>query len=126
MADSNTRPPETVRLEIVGHDTVEVAAGTRLVNAIRDAGVDIGHRCGGIAKCTTCRVRFRSGEPEIMTRAERDKLDEKGLLGEARLSCQIAIAGDMTVEVLMRGSEQGWPDTGPEPAAEIEPEPVWS
>jgi ferredoxin len=41
--------------------TTDVEQGTRLVLAIEDAGVNIGHRCGGIAKCTTCRVNFTSG-----------------------------------------------------------------
>jgi ferredoxin len=121
MADTPTH-----RLEIQGRDPVDVADGTRLVLAIRDAGVDIGHRCGGIAKCTTCRVRFSAGEPEAMTEAERAKLEEKDLLGDARLSCQILVDRDMAVEVLMRGSEHDWADTGPEPAPVIEPEPTWS
>ena len=56
-------------LTIEGHGPVTVTAGTRLVNAIEDAGVDILHRCGGHAKCTTCRVDFLDGEPDQMTQA---------------------------------------------------------
>lgn len=111
-------------VEIVGHGKIDVAEGTRLVNAIREAGVDIGHRCGGNAACTTCRVDFEDGEPERMTKAERSKLEEKDLLGEVRLSCQVPVDRDMRIKPLMLGSEQGWPDTGPEPEAHITPEPV--
>lgn len=112
-------------VEIIGHTNVEVPEGTRLVNAIRKAGVDIGHRCGGNAACTTCRVEFESGEPERMTKAEKGKLREKELYGQVRLSCQIPVDRDMRVKPLMLGSEQGWPDTGPEPATEITPTPEW-
>ena len=45
----------------IGATVVEVPAGTRLVNVIEDAGVMIGHRCGGKSRCTTCRVQFVSG-----------------------------------------------------------------
>ena len=37
--------------------TFETPAGTKLVLAIEDAGIDILHRCGGNARCTTCRVQ---------------------------------------------------------------------
>ena len=98
---------------------------TRLVNAIRSLGVNIGHRCGGKARCTTCRIDFIEGEPEAMTEAEHDKLKEKELLGKARLSCQILCSGDMEVKAMMTKESEGWPDTGPDPADVIEPEPVW-
>ena len=111
-------------LTIDGHGTHTVDAGKRLVLAIRDAGVEIGHRCGGLAKCTTCRVMFKEGEPSKITQAEKDKLEEKGL-DDVRLACQISVDDAMWVIPLMTLGDQPWSDTGPEPAAEIEPEPVW-
>ena len=56
-------------INIDGIDACEVAEGQRLVLAIEGCSVDIGHRCGGHARCTTCRVRFIDGEPQTMTRA---------------------------------------------------------
>jgi ferredoxin len=109
----------------VGDKTVEVAPSTRLVLAIKGAGVRIGHRCGGKARCTTCRVRFVAGEPETMTEAEYLKLEEKGLLGEYRLSCQVLCEHDMTVEPQMTLESEGWSDTGPQPAETVEPEARW-
>lgn len=113
------------RLEVEGYGTSEVADGTRLVRAIEDHGVDILHRCGGYARCTTCRVAFARGEPERMTQAEHDKLAEKELLGQARLSCQILCDHDMQVRPLMTLRESGLPDPGPQPEAEITPPPEW-
>jgi ferredoxin len=112
-------------LTIEGKGTFEVAAGTRLVNAITGAGVDIGHRCGGFARCTTCRVEFTAGEPARMTRAEQEKRAQVGLPQGVRLSCQILAAGEMTVRPLLLASEQGWPDPGPPPEATITPPPEW-
>ncbi len=112
-------------LTIQGAGSFEVPEGRRLVRAIEECGIDIGHRCGGKARCTTCRVRFSAGEPEAMTQAEYDKLKERELLGQVRLSCQILTAGDMTVEPLQRVATMGWPDPGSAPADAIDPEPVW-
>lgn len=117
------------RLEIEGVEgieSVEVRDGRRLVLAIeQDAGVDILHRCGGNAKCTTCRVEYIEGEPDSMTRAEREALEKRGELGNFRLSCQALCDHDMKVRPLMRLSESEASSPGPEPAAEITPDPEW-
>lgn len=113
------------KLTIDGEGTYEVEEGRRLVNAIEECGVDIGHRCGGFARCTTCRVEFVEGEPARITEAGRDKLNEAGLAGQVRLACQCLVMGDMELKVLMRVSNQEWTDPGPPPADEITPEPTW-
>ncbi len=105
--------------------TVAVPEGKRLVLAIEEAGVHIGHRCGGYAKCTTCRVEVVSGEPDTMTRAEYAKLRERGLLGQYRLSCQIVCDQDMHVRPVMTLENQDWTDTGPPPEPVVTPEAVW-
>lgn len=110
-------------IEDVG--TFEVEEGTRLVRAIEDCGVNLGHRCGGEAKCTTCRVEFEDGEPQVMTEAEYEKLNDIGQYGEMRLSCQIVVDRDMTVKPLMTVQDQGWDDAGPEPAITVEPASEW-
>ncbi len=104
----------------------EAENGKRLILALEDAGVDILHRCGGYAKCTTCRVKFIEGEPDKMTVAERDRLaKDEGLLGEVRLSCQISCQHDMTVEPLMSKVNQNLDDAGSRPEDAITPEPEW-
>jgi len=114
------------RLSVEGFDTVDVEAGKRLVLAIeQDAGVDILHACGGNARCTTCRVEFIDGEPTRMTRAEKSKLEERGLTG-VRLSCQIVCDHDMTVRAISRLEGSGRPDAGKTPEATIQPPPEWT
>lgn len=106
--------------------TVDVPAGKRLVLAIEeDAGIHIGHRCGGYARCTTCRVEFEVGEPKVMTRAEYAKLTERDLLEQVRLSCQIECDRDMKLRPLMTLESEGWQDTGPTPEETVTPEAVW-
>ena len=114
------------KLEVDGAGTFDVEEGKRLVLAIEeDAGVDILHRCGAYAKCTTCRVEFIEGEPEEMTQAEMVVLNMRQLLGEARLSCQIYCDDDMAVRPLMTVSGTKANDPGAKPQEEITPEPVW-
>ena len=113
------------RLTVEGFTPVDVEAGKRLVLAIeQDAGVDILHACGGNARCTTCRVEFVSGEPTKMTKAEKTKLEERGLTG-VRLSCQIQCEHDMTVRAISRLAGSGRPDPGNTPEATIQPPPEW-
>ncbi len=110
-------------LVTVDEKTMDVAAGTRLTIAIERAGVEIGHRCGGKARCTTCRVVVHEGEPSDMTRAEFVRLREAGLLGSHRLSCQLVVEGDMRLSSVMTKQNQEWLDTGPQLDPDVKPEP---
>ncbi len=115
------------KLEIEDAGTFEVEEGKRLVLAIEeDAGVDILHRCGAYAKCTTCRVEFLEGEPGRMTEAERVVLESRNLLGEVRLSCQSVCDHDMKVRVLMTVTSTGLDSPGNKPEPEITPPPEWT
>ena len=108
---------------IVNGTTVVVETGTRLVNAIEDSGVRIGHRCGGKARCTTCRVRFLNGEPSTVTTAEHAKLVEREQWGAYRLACQILVTHDMELHAeVTLDTMPDWSDTGPRCADHVEPE----
>lgn len=104
----------THNVTIEGKGTFEVEEGTKLVLAIERNGVDVSHRCGGQARCTTCRVQFLSEEPPMGSK-EMMCLEEDGVLGEFRLSCQIRVDREMRVRPLMLASEQGW-----DPGIEVE------
>lgn len=113
------------KLTVEGFETVEVEEGKRLVLALeQDAHVDQLHACGGNARCTTCRVEFVDGEPDVMTVAEKDKLIQKAV-PHIRLSCQIRCDRDMTVRAISRLEGSGRPDPGPLPETGITPEPQW-
>ncbi len=113
-------------LEVEGVGDFEVPEGKRLILAIEeDAEVDILHRCGAYAKCTTCRVEYLEGEPEKMTKAELEVLRNRGLLGQVRLSCQALCDHDMKVRVLMTVTSTGLDGPGNKPESEITPPPEW-
>ena len=96
----------------------EAPAGKKLVLAIEDAGVDILHRCGGNARCTTCRVELLEGDPGPMGDLEQNRLAmEAELAPNIRLSCQIHVESDLKVRVVNQASVLGM-DAGPRPLDE--------
>ncbi len=105
----------TVKMEGIGETICD--DGRRLVLCIEDAGVDILHRCGGNARCTTCRVEILDGEPSPMTDAERERLERvDDLAPNTRLSCQVQLRGDLSVRVLRRLQDNPeMTDPGPRP-----------
>ena len=113
------------KLTVEGFGTFDVPDGKRMVLALEDeAHIDQLHACGGNARCTTCRVQFVSGEPPMMTEAEKAVLATKGVTG-VRLSCQIVCDHDMTVRAISRLAGSGRPDAGNRPADSITPPPMW-
>jgi ferredoxin len=109
------------RIEVQGLTTFDATPGRRLVLELEDNGVDILHRCGGLAKCTTCRIVVHAGDAGEMTERERTRLArEDALAPNTRLSCQIRCENDLTIEVLRRFSESGLSDPGPRPHEDID------
>ncbi len=93
----------------------EAESGKKLVLCIEDAGIDILHRCGGNARCTTCRVEVVSGDPGEIREAERAVLATKADMGDhCRLSCQIRLSDNLHVKVINQASAMGI-DPGPRP-----------
>ncbi len=86
----------------------EVEAGRKLVLCLEDNGVDILHRCGGNAKCTTCRVEIIAGDPGEIGEPERIILATKTDLNDhTRLSCQMRVIDDLHVKVVRQASVEG-------------------
>lgn len=96
---------------------VEATEGRRLVLAIEDAGIDILHRCGGNARCTTCRVEIVDGDAGPLTAAEEERLSRVDERQEnLRLSCQVQVRDELTVRVLRRLQDNpDMSDPGPRP-----------
>jgi 2Fe-2S ferredoxin len=81
--------------------SVEVPPGTSVFNAAARAEVAIPSQCGGKCACALCRVRIVEGERYVSPM----KWEEEGHMGNAywitreRLSCQLAVFGDVVVEI---------------------------
>ncbi len=107
--------PKIEALTATDERTLDAEEGRKLVLALEDGGVDILHRCGGNAKCTTCRVEVLGGDPGEMQEAERNRLAlETGLAENVRLSCQVHVQDDLHVRVINQSSVRGL-DPGPRP-----------
>lgn len=112
------------QLRVEGVGEFQVPHGKRLVLALEeDAAIDQLHACGGHARCTTCRVEFLDGEPQKMTRAEKETLAARGLSG-VRLSCQVLCEADMSVRAISRLAGSGRADVGHPVSEQLTPEPV--
>ena len=108
------------RVEAEGIKTFEAREGRRLVLELEDNGIDILHRCGGLSRCTTCRVEVLDGDAGEMTEREATRLArEKELAPNTRLSCQIICQNDLKVRVLRRFGGSGLKDPGPRPHEDI-------
>ena len=101
------------KLTIEGAGTFDVKEGTKLVLAIEDNGVNILHRCGGKARCTTCRVEIIAGD-FCEASAEKNAMTEKRE-DHLRLSCQMRVHKDIVVRPVLTVENSGL-DAGPRPA----------
>ena len=107
--------PKIEAITATGEQSIEAPEGKKLVLVIEDAGIDILHRCGGNARCTTCRVEVLAGDPGEMGELERNRLAmEAELADNVRLSCQIRVHNDLKVQVINQASVRGM-DAGPRP-----------
>ena len=109
------------RIDAVGIKTFDATPGRRLVLEIEDNGIDILHRCGGFARCTTCRVEIVDGDPGEMNERERRRLArEEALDPNIRLACQILCENDLSLRVINRLSETDLSDAGPRVLEDID------
>jgi ferredoxin len=119
---------DTHKLTVDGVGDFDVPAGKRVVLALEDeAGLDQLHACGGVGKCTTCRVTIVEGQASPMTGQEQETLRARELLDETglRLSCQMTMDADLTVKAESRLAGSNRQDAGPRPADTIQPPPVF-
>jgi ferredoxin len=104
------------KITVPNYGTYEVEEGKKLVLALEDNGVDILHRCGGKARCTTCQVEVIEGDFGELTEIEQEAFAKKGVTDTVRLSCQIRVNEDCSVKPIKTLKHSGLEDAGPRPA----------
>lgn len=83
--------------------TVDGTTGKTLLETLRDANVPIAHACGGLARCSTCRVQVVDGLEHCAERndAELAIAQKLGLGAQTRLACQTQVSGPVSVRRLV-------------------------
>jgi ferredoxin, 2Fe-2S len=96
--------------------TVEVPAGTSILEAAEECGAHVGSACGGNLACSTCHVWVLEGFDSLgdIKEAEDDIMDKAfDVREESRLGCQARCSdADVIVEVTPE-SLQAWLDEHP-------------
>jgi len=98
----------TARVTFHGDDrSIEVAAGTTLLEAGLAAGLRVTHACGAKGKCSTCRVVLLEGLDAVEPRGELERAvaTRRSFPPDVRLSCQTQVTGDAVVRFLVRDDE---------------------
>jgi uncharacterized 2Fe-2S/4Fe-4S cluster protein (DUF4445 family) len=82
---------------------LEASTGTKILQAAKDAGINLNSVCGGEGLCGKCRIIVRSGKEHLSLPSESEKhtFSEEDLCAGLRLACQTTIRekGIVTVDV---------------------------
>ena len=99
LADNN----DAIIIRVIDHDGVEhqlpALAGWRVMEVIRDWGLDIKAECGGACACATCHVHVVDRQDPALpepSAEEADQLDTAFFVQDnSRLSCQLLVTPDL-------------------------------
>ena len=87
-----------VKILVNDQKEISVPAGGKLMGALADAGIFVSSACGGGGTCAQCLVKVQEGGGELLE-TEKGHVNKKMEREGCRLSCQVAVKGDMKVEV---------------------------
>ncbi|MGI5868183.1 MAG: NADH:ubiquinone reductase (Na(+)-transporting) subunit F [Kiritimatiellia bacterium] len=90
---------KTATLSMRGGDDLVVPVGDTLFQTLREAHIFIPTVCGGKGFCGECKLKVLDGASAPPTDKERRKLSAEEIDVGWRLSCQIPVQGDMTIEL---------------------------
>ena len=104
-------------LKVLQPMTVEVKAGTSILDAAEDCGARVGHACGGNLACSTCHVYVEQGLDSLgeISDKENDIMDKAfDVRPESRLGCQCKVADEDIVVEITQESHRAWLDENPD------------
>ena len=93
-----------VQISVNGQNTLTVAAGGKLLNVLAANDIFVSSACGGGGTCAQCEVRVLDGGGDILP-TELNHISKRQAREGWRLSCQVAVKQDMTVEVPVEALE---------------------
>jgi 2Fe-2S ferredoxin len=96
--------------------SVEVPAGTSILEAAKKVHAQVGYACGGVCACSTCHVYVKKGAASLSPQKEREEdiLDKAfDVRATSRLGCQAKL-GQQDIEVeISRESRRAYFDEHP-------------
>ncbi len=84
---------------------LDVPKGTRLIDAIRSAGLPIARACGDDLVCAKCGVRVLEGRVSLESPVERDTKRRNRVPPELRLACALRVNNDLIISADYWGSD---------------------
>ncbi len=87
--------------------TVQVVRDSVILEAARQAGIDIEATCGSRGRCRSCRVKILKGDMPPPSVQDTVQLGHDEVLEGFRLSCQTRMLGDTTVMPMPPKAETG-------------------
>ena len=79
--------------------SIVVPYGTYLIDAAREAGLEVPQQCGRMAICSWCSMEVLEGESNLseLSDGERRLIDWEKLAETERASCQTEVLGNVRV-----------------------------
>ena len=92
------------RIDYGGGLTIDAPEGMTVLEASLQHGLDHRAACGGVARCTTCRIEIIEGAESCppMSEIEREVLEAAGFGSKIRLGCSLHPTGDIKIRLLVR------------------------
>lgn len=75
-----------------------IPVGGKLLGALADKELFLPSACGGGGTCGECRVVIKEGGGDVLP-TEKSKLNRRQIREKYRLSCQVAVKNDMSLEI---------------------------
>ncbi len=97
-AKSKLVPSGDIAILINNEKTIHASAGSKLLGALADAELFVSSACGGGGTCGQCKVKIFDGGGSILPTEESLITKREAAEGD-RLSCQVAVKQDMTIQV---------------------------
>ena len=92
-----------------GDIAVSFREGQTVLEAALSAGIPLGHSCGGMGTCTTCRVFVKRGLEKCheRTELEAEMAEDRGFAEFERLSCQLEAVPDLQLQIPDQRDDDG-------------------
>ncbi len=98
VAKQQLLPSGNVKILINDEKTLEVPAGSTLLNTLGSEGIFLPSACGGQGTCIQCECDVLEGGGEALA-TEVPNFTRKELAHGARLACQVKVKNDMKIEI---------------------------